>query len=193
MDSGSRAGYLVCFGLAAAFAQGSAGQSTDTGLPREFRWTASAELILPPVDPSRKIFSIKDPSVVRFNDRWHVYATISSDRGWQMVYLNFENWEDAKHATPYFLDTNPRLRGYHCAPQVFYFSPHKKWYLIYQSQHPQYSTSDDLADPASWSEPRNFFENKPATVGDLWIDYWIICDDTHAYLFFTGDDGRFYR
>jgi hypothetical protein len=27
----------------------------------------------------------------------------------------------------------------------------------------------------------------------LWIDYWMICDDTHAYLFFTGDNGRLYR
>ena len=25
------------------------------------------------------------------------------------------------------------------------------------------------------------------------IDYWVICDDTHAYLFFTGDNGRLYR
>ena len=25
------------------------------------------------------------------------------------------------------------------------------------------------------------------------IDYWIICDETHAYLFFTGDNGRVYR
>ena len=27
----------------------------------------------------------------------------------------------------------------------------------------------------------------------LWIDCWTICDDTHAYLFFTGPNSRVYR
>ena len=34
-----------------------------------------------------------------------------------------------------------------CAPQVFYFRPQKKWYLIFQSQHPRFSTSHNSADP----------------------------------------------
>ncbi len=33
----------------------------------------------------------------------------------------------------------------------------------------------------------------PAGSPRLPIDYHVICDDTHAYLFFTGDNGRFYR
>ena len=33
----------------------------------------------------------------------------------------------------------------------------------------------------------------PASTPRLPIDYHVICDDTHAYLFFTGDNGRFYR
>jgi len=33
--------------------------------------------------------------------------------------------------------------------------------------------------------PQNFFES--------WLDYWIICDDSHAYLFFPDDHGRMYR
>jgi len=156
-------------------------------------WSASGELVLPPRDETHAVLAIKDPSIVRFNDRWHIYATTASERGWQMVYLSFKDWKDANSATPYFMDKNPGLKGYHCAPQVFYFEPQKKWYLIYQSQQPQYSTADDLSDPASWSKPQDFFDGKPDTVGNLWIDYWVICDNTHAYLFFTGDDGRFYR
>ncbi|MDH7599672.1 MAG: non-reducing end alpha-L-arabinofuranosidase family hydrolase, partial [Sedimentisphaerales bacterium] len=85
------------------------------------------------------------------------------------------------------------LRGYHCAPHLFYFAPHNKWYLIFQSQQPQYSTTDDISKPESWSKPQDFFARKPASAPGLWIDYHIICDDTHAYLFFTGDNGNFYR
>ena len=33
----------------------------------------------------------------------------------------------------------------------------------------------------------------PESTPRLPIDYHVICDDTHAYLFFTGDNGRFYR
>ena len=76
---------------------------------------------------------------------------------------------------------------------MFYFRPHKRWYLIFQSQQPQYSTTDDLSKPETWTKPQDFFASKPASAPRLWIDYWMICDDTHAYLFFTGDDGRLYR
>src|SRR5690606_17977245 len=85
------------------------------------------------------------------------------------------------------------LRGYHCAPHVFYFRPHRKWYLIFQSQQPQYSTTDDISKPETWSKPKDFFVGKPDSAPELWIDYWVICDETHAYLFFTGDNGRLYR
>jgi hypothetical protein len=110
-----------------------------------------------------------------------------------MVYLNFADWSDAANAKPYYLDENPNLRGYHCAPQVFYFRPHKKWYLIYQSQQPQYSTADDLSKPETWTKPEDFFPTNPPVVSKVWLDFWIICDDTHAHLFCTGDNGRLYR
>jgi enterochelin esterase-like enzyme len=159
-----------------------------------FRWTASDVLIEPVSDDEHQILSVKDPSVVRFNDRWHVYATTANaPGGWSIVYLSFKDWSDAADAKPYYIDENPALRGYHCAPQVFYFRPQKKWYLIYQSQHPQFSTTDDLAKPETWTPPENFFASNPPEMPRLPIDYWVICDDTHAYLFFTGDNGRLYR
>jgi enterochelin esterase-like enzyme len=137
---------------------------------------------------------VKDPSVVYFKDMWHIYATTANARGnWSMVYLSFKDWSEAANAKPYYIDQNPGLRGYHCAPQVFYFRPHKKWYLIYQSQHPQYSTTDDISKPDSWTRSQNFFASNPPGMPRLPIDYWVICDETHAYLFFTGDNGRLYR
>ena len=116
-------------------------------------WTSSDVLIEPVSDGDHELVSVKDPTVVYYNDMWHVYATTANAKGnWSMVYLTFKDWSDAANAKPYYIDKNPGLRGYHCAPQVFYFRPHKKWYLIYQSQHPQYSTTDDLSKPETWTQ-----------------------------------------
>ena len=156
------------------------------------KWKSSGVLIEPVSDDTHEIVSVKDPTVVYYDDMWHIYATTANTRGnWSIVYLSFKDWSEAANAKPYYIDQNPGLRGYHCAPQVFYFRPHKKWYLIYQSQHPQYSTTDDLSKPDTWTRPENFFASNPPGMPRLPIDYWIICDDTHAYLFFTGDNGRF--
>jgi enterochelin esterase-like enzyme len=179
---------------AAAQSSTSTGSSAAAPIAGPLKWTSSAALIEPVSDDSHHIVSVKDPSVVRYNDMWHIYATTANDRGqWSIVYLTFKDWSDAAEAEPYYIDQNPGLRGYHCAPQVFYFRPHKKWYLIYQSQHPQYSTTDDLSKPDTWTRPESFFESNPPDMPRLPIDYWVICDDTHAYLFFTGDNGRLYR
>lgn len=157
-------------------------------------WLSTGPLIAPIPDARHPIVSVKDPTVVYHDGKWHVYATTADTQGgWSMVYLNFPTWAEAAQAQPYYLDQNPNLTGYHCAPQVFYFRPQNKWYLLYQSQHPTYSTTDDLAKPETWTAPKSFFAGTPASVVDGWIDYWIICDDTHAYLFFSDDHGRYYR
>jgi hypothetical protein len=172
--------------------------SADTPKPpfaTPLQWRSTDVLIKPVSDDTHTIVSVKDPTVVRYNDLWHVYATAysTSARTWSMVYLSFKDWPEASKAKPYYIDQNPNLRGYHCAPNLFYFRPQNKWYLIFQSQQPQYCTTDDLSKPQTWTKPQDFFETKPAGAPRLWIDYWMICDDTHAYLFFTGDNGRVYR
>ncbi|MBN2069696.1 MAG: hypothetical protein JW739_08680 [Opitutales bacterium] len=156
------------------------------------KWTASAPVVLPKPDDAHNIVSVKDPSVVHYNGKWHVYATTADTEGhWSMQYTSFTDWKEASKAEPYYLDQTPGLDGYHCAPHVFYFTPQKKWYMVYQSQQPQFSTTDDLSDPESWTAPENFFEN--SDMGGLRLDYWIICDKKYAYLFATGDDGNVYR
>jgi hypothetical protein len=166
----------------------------DASLQPPFSWISTAPVIRIQPDPERRMASIKDPSIVRYNDCWHIYATYATDAGsWGMVYLNFADWKDASTAPQFYMEKNPNLRGYHCAPQVFYFAPQKLWYLVYQSQHPQYSTTNDISKPESWTRPQSFFEGTPKSVVEGWLDYWVICDDTHAYLFFTDDHGRFYR
>lgn len=178
---------------------GATGGVTIPGLPTRFQWTSTGPLLSPIPDESHPILSVKDPSVVFFDERWHLFATTANTAGnWSLIYLSFSDWSEAAAAQPYYLDANPALRGYHAAPQVFYFSPQGRWYLIFQSQQPQYSTTDDLSMPETWSTPANFFASEPAIVtenkGDgTWLDYWVICDDALCHLFFTDDNGTFYR
>src|SRR5688572_28965910 len=168
------------------------------GLAGPFHWVDSGPLIQAHPDPKRNVVSIKDPSPVFYDGRWHIYATYAKETGkesgeWGMVYLNFADWKDAGKATQVYLDEYPQFAGYHCAPHIFYFEPQKLWYLVYQSQHPTYSTTTDISKPETWTKPQSFFEGTPKSVVEGWLDYWVICDETHAYLFFTDDNGRFYR
>ena len=156
-------------------------------------WTTTGPLVYPTADTNHPIVAVKDPSVVFHNGRWHIFATTAGSKGWGMAHFSFFDWDKAKEAKPFHLDQNPNLAGYNCAPQAFYFRPQKKWYMIFQSQHPRFSTTDNIADPMSWSAPQNFFKGTPKSVVEGWLDYWIICDDTHAYLFFPDDHGRMYR
>ena len=111
-------------------------------------------------------------------------------------YLNFADWKDADKAPRHRLDIHDQ---YYCAPQVFYFRPQKKWYLIYQiadKDHkppfgPACSTTTTLDDPKSWSKPRWLFpEGSPK---HKWIDFWVICDREKAHLFYTSNDGHMWR
>jgi hypothetical protein len=167
------------------------------GATNSFHWCSTGPLIAPIATEDHPILSVKDPSVVYYGDRWHVFAT-TADRNaeWSLVYLSFADWADAPSAKLYYLNDNPALTGYHAAPQIFFFAPQNKWYLIFQSGQPQYTTSDDLSQPDSWQKPTNFFASMPAIVNKTaggWLDFWVICDDANCHLFFADDAGQFYR
>jgi len=142
---------LLAFAAPAPQTQSDATVTVSADAPKlpfatPLQWKSTDILIKPISDETHNIVSVKDPTIVRYDNKWHIYATTANTRGnWSIVYLSFSDWADAADAKPYYIDNNPKLRGYHCAPQVFYFTPHKKWYLIYQSQPPQYSTADDLS------------------------------------------------
>ncbi len=166
-------------------------------LAGRFSWTASVPLI-GPAPATDKSCAIKDPSVVWHEGRWHIFATIKTDRPANMEYLSFTDWDKADAAPRHVITLD---ETYHCAPQVFYFRPKKTWYLIYQWTDkspktpyfgPAFSTLSDVSRPETLTKPVMLFPTKPENV-ERWIDFWVICDETHAYLFFTGDDGRFWR
>ncbi len=162
-------------------------------IPTSFSWTSTAPLITPKSDSTHNMIAVKDPSTVFYNGQYIVYASsVNSAGNYGMEYLHFSDWSQAGAATPYFMDNTAGFSGYHTAPQVFYFAPQNKWYLIFQSGQPQYSTNSDPTQPQNWTTPKNFFASQPSSVSN-WIDFWVICDSTNAYLFFCGDNGNFYR
>lgn len=164
-----------------------------------FSWKASAPLI--DVEAQRSEadphVALKDPSVVFHDGRWHIFATLRMKSGKVcMQYLNFTDWAQANTAPRTTISFTER---YHCAPQVFYFTPQRRWYLIYQltdpahtpAMGPYFSTTDNLADPKSWTPPQLMVTNPAAK--EKWIDFWVICDAEKAHLFYTSDDGHMWR
>jgi hypothetical protein len=164
----------------------------------QFRWKASDPLVTAKDANDDHYFSIKDPSIVRDKGRWHVFCTVRGQkRSHQIEYVSFRDWPDAGKADRAMLKLTD---GYFCAPQVFYFRPHKKWYMIYQiadqtrkpALQPAFSTTTDLSKPESWTKPALLFAEAPKiTTG--WIDFWVICDDRKAHLFYTTLKGEMWR
>ncbi|HEX2473696.1 MAG TPA: non-reducing end alpha-L-arabinofuranosidase family hydrolase [Lacipirellulaceae bacterium] len=162
-------------------------------------WEYSRPLISPDNRQADRSRAQKDPSVVYHGGQWHVFMTVKLPGRSVIEYCSFDDWEDADESQRTIL--NVSTSDYYCAPQVFYFSPHDAWYLIYQmgvagqdKMWVAYSTNSDISKPDSWTPARAILDggpNDPRQVGGL--DYWIICDDERAYLFYTSLDGRMWR
>ncbi len=194
--------------VAALFPLRSLAQTTnsiESLLAGSFRWTVS-ELLLSadparlPVSRANPWVAVKDPSIVRFDHRWHLFCSLRKEQGGQgrirIGYLSFADWQDAGSATWSILELTD---DYHGAPQVFFFEPHKKWYLIYQAADesrgigygPCYSTNENISDAVGWTLPTPLYSVKPGSKAGL--DFWVICSEATAYLFFTSLDGRMWR
>ena len=163
-----------------------------------FSWKADPVLVSPRNVDGITGVSIKDPSVVQVNDRWHVFCTMRGiERSHSIIYASFGNWDQANEARWQLL---PNHAGYFCAPQVFFFSPERCWYLVCQASsdkwepkyQPAFATNDNIDDPSGWSALQPMFESQPETVS-AWLDFWVICDDHSAFLFYTSLDGKMWR
>ncbi len=162
-------------------------------------WEYSAPLIAPEDREQDRSRAQKDPTVVFHGGKWHVFMTVKLPGKSAIEYCSFENWADADKSRRTILTVSDS--DYYCAPQVFYFAPHKRWYLIYQMgvrgqkfMWVAYSTTATIDDPGSWTQARPILDggpNDPRKVGGL--DYWIVCDDRHAYLFLTSLNGKMWR
>ncbi|MFE2845890.1 non-reducing end alpha-L-arabinofuranosidase family hydrolase [Streptomyces scopuliridis] len=172
--------------------------SSASALPGSFSWSSSSALIAPKPDSAHNIAGIKDPSVVRYNGKYHVFASTASASGYNLVYLSFSDWSQAGSATHHYLDRSAIGTGYRAAPQVFYYAPQGLWYLVYQTGNASFSTNPDISDPNGWSAPRNFYSSMPDIIrqnigNGYWVDMWVICDSANCYLFSSDDNGHLYR
>jgi endo-1,4-beta-xylanase len=169
------------------------------GVPTSFAWNSSGVLLSPVSDATHSLTAIKDPSLVYFNNQWHVFASSVTAAGtYSIVYMTFPDWDHTADATFYYMDQTPGFAGYKAAPQVFFFAPQNKWYLIFQTGPPSFSTNDDIDDPTGWQPAQNFYAAEPDTVRinkgtGGWLDFWVICDDANCFLFFSDDFGHWYR
>ncbi len=162
-------------------------------------WYYSAPLIAPEARKEESSRAQKDPTVVFHEGRWHVFATVKLPGRSAIEHCSFSDWKDANASRRTLLNISDS--DYFCAPQVFYFRPHKKWYLVYQMGVPNakkmwvaYSTTDEINDPDSWTRAKPMLDagpTDPRVVGGL--DYWIICDEKKAHLFFTSLNGKMWR
>lgn len=164
-----------------------------------FQWDLSEPVLSPAARPEDPCVSVKDPTIVRYGGRWHLFTTLRSKvKTHQIEYTSFPDWKDAAAAPRHIL----RCReGYFCAPQVFFFRPHRKWYLVYQvgepdrklKLQPAFSTTEDIGNPNSWSKAQLLFPKEDPSGVQGWIDFWVVCDREKAYLFFTSLNGQMWR
>jgi len=177
-----------------------------------FSWEASPPLYSPAARSEDLCYSVKDPSIVSYGGRWHLFTTIRSKaRSHQIEYASFTEFGEADSAQRHVLKIRD---GYFCAPQVFYFTPKKMWFLVHQVDEkdrkgglapgcsrdnpfcrelrPAHATTRDLADPSSWSASKLIDVRVPAGARAI-EDFWVICDAQRAHLFFFSFDGKMWR
>jgi endo-1,4-beta-xylanase len=162
-------------------------------------WEYTAPRIAPEPREEEPSRAQKDPTVVFHGGRWHVFMTVKLPQRTAIEYCSFDAWENADASKRTLLRVSDS--NYFAAPQVFFFGPQKRWYLVYQVGVPgadkmqvACSTSPDIADPAAWTPAAPILDggaDDPRQEGGL--DYWIICDDARAYLFFTSLNGKLWR
>nr|WP_315212876.1 non-reducing end alpha-L-arabinofuranosidase family hydrolase [uncultured Duganella sp.] len=58
-----------------------------------FNWTSSRPLVAPQADPKQTIYSVKDPSILYANGKYHVFLTTAGSAGWGLGYTSFDKWK----------------------------------------------------------------------------------------------------
>jgi arabinoxylan arabinofuranohydrolase len=130
-------------------------------------------------------YGAKDPTVVYYGGKYHVFYTgANQSGGWQMLYTSASTISGLKNARRTFMSSIGE--SYFCAPQVFYYEPKGLWYLVYQdgTHGAAYATTTNIADPGSWSGPKSF-----GISGNMGWDYYIVCDNSYAYMYNSPSDG----
>lgn len=149
-------------------------------------WLVGDPVLRPGPEGSIDEVAVKDPTVVFFEETWHLFYTAAGKSEYTTAYVSAKRLEDLRNAPRRELTMIRGKTRYGCAPQVFFFQPQGKWYLIYQSRdanyQPMFSTTTTIARPETWNAPFPLIRKDSAR---KWIDFWVICDAANAYLFYT--------
>lgn len=149
-------------------------------------WVVSDPILLPGKSGSFDETAVKDPSILYAEGKWHLFYTARGQNEYTTAYISADSLEKLQEAPRFTLKQIRGKSPYGCAPQVFYFSPQEKWYLIFQSRdsnyQPAFSTTNNISDPQSWSKPAGLIKKDAK---EKWIDFWVIADSSNAYLFYT--------
>jgi len=154
--------------------------------PSENTWQISAPILSPGPKGAFDEVAVKDPSLVFFEGRWHLFYTARSKTDYTTGYVAAEELTGLRSAPRHELKMIRGKTRYGCAPQVFYCEPQRRWYLIFQNRdanyQPAFSTTTTISEPDSWSQPTPLLSKDTEA---KWIDFWVIADQTNAYLFYT--------
>jgi endo-1,4-beta-xylanase len=169
------------------------------------KWTVSGPILTKGPEGSFDDVSVKDPSIVFYNGKYHVFYTSIAGKkspdqtgGYSIGvgYVSATSLEGLNSAKRYNL--YEIIDGQVIAPQVFYFEPHGLWYIIAQTPvkakpdlAPVYLTNPDIDNVHGWSKPKTIKTRK--SNNGFWIDFWVICDEAKAHLFYTDHEGSLFR
>jgi endo-1,4-beta-xylanase len=150
-------------------------------------WTVTPPVLAPGAAGSFDETAVKDPTIVRYDGHWHLFYTARGRNQYTIGCVSAPSLEELGTAPrTHLAQLRSRASEYAAAPQVFYFRPQRKWYLISQTTDsnylPVFSTTADISRPDSWTAPAPLVEKEDRS---KWIDFWVICDRGTAYLFFT--------
>jgi hypothetical protein len=146
-------------------------------------WIAGSRCFLDGPPGAFDDIAVKDPSIVYYGGKWHLFYTGRDSNYWRMGYASANSISELNSATRHYLSS---LNGgtYFCAPQVFWFEAKGEWYLIYQSGlGPTFSTNTDINDPNGWAAGQYM-----GFTGGV-VDYWCISDGNNVYIFYSPMDG----
>lgn len=165
-------------------------------------WTVMETVLAPGRPGNFDEIGVKNPSIVFHKGLWHLFFT-SKPLPTSQEFKTALGYASAPEISQLAQSPRTEMRSILgqsvISPQVFYFEPQGLWYLIghigeptKHTLEPVYSTNEDITNVQGWSPVRrlNVQRVNPAA---FWIDFWVICDDQKAHLFYADHSGVLYR
>lgn len=202
---------VIFYSSFAGTSSGRAGSACG-GISRS--WTMERDLVLEAGAPGQfDDVAVKDPTIVFHDGLYHVFYTSKyteetaarfRESGRHVPpmragtgYVAAPSLQELRDASRY--DLSELVDEVVIAPQIFYFEPHATWYMIAhrvvpgtRELVPIYLTNKNISDIHGWSKPQDLRRTRPGD-NPFWIDFWVICDDTDAHLFYMDQTGAVLR